>query len=45
MSSPSEEEMRRPYRVLTLDTGGLSPKGMIKALWPFIEEMIGGEEE
>ena len=45
MSRPSEEEMRKPYRVLTLNTGGLSPLGMIKALWPFVEEMIVGEEE
>ena len=45
MSRPSQEEMRKPYRVLTLDTSGMSPLGMIKAIWPFVEEMLGGEEE
>ena len=34
-----------PHRVLTLNTGGMSALGMFKALKPFLEEMIEGEEE
>lgn len=49
MNSPSQEELRRPHRVLNLNTGGMSPHGMVKALFPFVEEMIieemKGEEE
>jgi dephospho-CoA kinase len=44
MKQSSDEELAKPHRVLTLDTGGLSPLGMIKALWPFVEEMIGDEQ-
>lgn len=40
MRTPSSEELRKPDRVLTLDTAGLSPKGMLKALRPFIDELL-----
>jgi len=40
MRTPSPEELRKPDRVLTLDTAGLSPKGMFKALRPFIDELV-----
>lgn len=45
MTTPSIGETIYPHRVLTLDTGGLSPKGMLKALWRFVEEMITEEDE
>lgn len=45
MRRPSQEELRRPHRVLNLNTAGLSPKGMFKALRPFIDELIEGEFE
>lgn len=40
MRTPSKGEMKNPHRVLTLDTAGLSPKGMFKALRPFIDELV-----
>jgi len=40
MRTPSEGELSNPHRVLTLDTAGLSPKGMFKALRPFIDELV-----
>jgi deoxyadenosine/deoxycytidine kinase len=45
MQYPSPQELHAPHRVLTLDTAGLSPKGMFKALRPFIDELIEGEFE
>tara|TARA_X000001382_G_scaffold129506_1_gene121700 strand:- start:5747 stop:6355 length:609 start_codon:yes stop_codon:yes gene_type:complete len=45
MKNPSSQELRKPHRVLTLDTAGLSPKGMLKALRPFIDELVEGEFE
>ena len=41
MQNPSDVEMRFAHRVLTLNTGGLSPYGMLKALSPFLKEMVG----
>jgi len=40
MRTPSQGELGNPHKVLTLDTAGLSPKGMFKALRPFVEEML-----
>jgi len=45
MKYPSPQELHAPHRVLTLDTAGLSPKGMFKALRPFIDELIEGDFE
>lgn len=42
-SGESAQELGRPHRVLTLDTAGLSPKGMFKALRPFIDELLEGD--
>ena len=40
MQTPSQLETEYPHRVLTLDTGGMSPLGMFKRLMPFVKEMI-----
>lgn len=40
MRKPSQGELDNPHRVLTLNTAGLSPKGMFKALRPFIDELV-----
>ena len=45
MQGQSPQELRKPHRVLTLNTAGLSPKGMLKALRPFIDELIEGDFE
>ena len=43
MRTPSKGELNNPHKVLTLDTAGLSPKGMFKALRPFIDELLEGD--
>ena len=45
MRTASEGELKNPHKILTLDTAGLSPKGMFKALRPFIDEILEGEYE
>tara|TARA_Y100000004_G_scaffold143919_1_gene163879 strand:- start:408 stop:1016 length:609 start_codon:yes stop_codon:yes gene_type:complete len=43
MRTASEGELRNPHKILTLNTAGLSPYGMFKALRPFIDEILEGE--
>lgn len=45
MRTASEGELKNPHKILTLNTAGLSPKGMFKALRPFIDEILEGEYE
>lgn len=40
MQTPSQLETEYPHRVLTLNTGGMSPLGMFKRLMPFVKEMM-----